>query len=247
LFPEIRLSSSLSLSTYFLLISIACIISSLWFIHRAEKRHLEKLTAIDFTLAVLISGFAGARLVHIVWEEPAYYMQNPLAALQVWNGGFVFLGGLMASWVCAVFYCQWKKEPFWFWADTAVPPISLGYALGRLACFANGCCFGRECELPWGIELHGAHRHPTQLYATFWELGLLGMVLFLEGRLKTSGMLFNLWLLGHAVGRVVMEAFRADPRGDFIHGLSLGMWMSFILAAFALFNLYGVLSERHHA
>lgn len=241
MYPEIRLSSSFSISTYFLIISIACTLGALWFIRRAENRKLERVTAIDLTLVCLIAGFISARALHIFYEDFAYYRENPLAVLQVWNGGFVFLGGVLGAWVAGVLFCNIKREPFWFWADTAVPPIAFAYAIGRIACFANGCCYGHECVLPWGVNMEGFVRHPTQLYATFWELGLLAVLLKLEPRFRLSGTLFNIWLLGHAIGRLIMEEFRGDPRGDLILGLTLGSWMSIVLAAYASFNLINVL------
>lgn len=241
MFPEIRLTSSFGVSTYFLIISLACTLGALWFIRRAAARGLEKVTAIDLTLLCLVAGFTGARLLHVFYEDFSYYQANPFAVLYIWNGGFVFLGGVIAAWAAGVLFCNLKKEPFWFWADAAAPPIAFAYAMGRVACFANGCCFGKECVLPWAVDMHGYLRHPAQLYATGWELLLLAVLLKIEPRTRTSGILFNLWLLGHAGGRLLMEAFRADPRGDLLLGLSLGTWMSIVLGAFAGFNLINAL------
>jgi len=220
----------------------------LWFIRRAEKRKLERVTAVDLTLVCLIAGFLGSRALHVFYEDFAFYQEHPWSVLQVWNGGFVFLGGVLAAWVAGVLFCNIKREPFWFWADTAAPPVALAYALGRFACFLNGCCYGHECTLPWGLNLEGYLRHPTQLYASFWELGLLAVLLKFEPRFRLSGILFNIWLLGHSLGRLIMEEFRGDPRGDLLLGLTLGTWMSLVFAAFAAFNLINVLlPERSSA
>ena len=115
------------ISTYFLLISIACTISTVWFVKRAVKRNLNRVIAIDLTLAVLIGGIVGARLLHVFFEEPQFYKDHPLAILEVWNGGFIFLGGVIGAWISAAFFCALKSEPFWFWADIAVLPISFFY------------------------------------------------------------------------------------------------------------------------
>jgi phosphatidylglycerol:prolipoprotein diacylglycerol transferase len=243
LYPVIHLTRSLNISTYYLIISLATVVSTLWFIRRAEARKLERVVAIDFTLTCVVAGFLGARLLHVFYEEPAYYRAHPWAVLEIWNGGFVFLGGLAAAFMAGVFFCQWRKQPFWVWADAAVLPASLAYGLGRIGCFFNGCCFGGECHLPWAVFMDGAYRHPTQLYASFWELAWLMILRRTESKLKISGMLFNVWLVGHASGRIAMELFRADPRGDFIWGLSLGIWMSLALIAIALGQ---ILAPRLH-
>lgn len=244
MFPEIHVASWLTISTYFLIISIGSVLGSLWFVRRAEARGLERVDAIDLTLVVLVSGFIGARLLHVFYEDPGYYRVQPWDVLKIWNGGFVFLGGVVASFAAALTFCQVKRMPFWFWADAAALPISVAYAVGRLACFFNGCCYGRECDLPWAVHFDGVARHPTQLYASGWEFVLLVVLSRLEPRLKTSGVLFNLWLFGHAVGRLLMEEFRADFRGDLLIGYSLGSFMALVLATYAMFNLCSVLIRR---
>lgn len=242
MFPQLNIAG-LPISTYFLLISIACTVGAIWFLKRSERRNLMRVTAIDLTLATLIGGFVGARLLHVFYEEPIFYRYNPAAIFQVWNGGFVFLGGVLGAWFAATIFCIFRREPFWFWADIAMPPISLGYAIGRLACFFNGCCYGKYCQLPWAVYMHGGGRHPTQLYATFWELILLFVLLRIEPRVRMAGTLFCVWLVGHSLGRVIMEFFRDDDRGPMMYGLSLGTWMSLGLG---LFGVAAILMRGGH-
>jgi phosphatidylglycerol---prolipoprotein diacylglyceryl transferase len=236
MYPHLNLFG-LSISTYFLIISAASIVGSLWFIQRSRRRGLRRVDAVDLTLTGLIAGFIGARALHVLYEEPVFYYQNPGAVFEIWNGGFVFYGGLIGAWLGILGFCIWRKQPFWFWADIAAPPAALAYALGRIGCFLNGCCYGKICELPWAIQLHGAHRHPTQLYATFWELAVVGILLISERRIKGAGHLFNIWLLLHSVGRIVMEVFRDDPRGGLIGGLTISTWLAVTIIGIALFNL----------
>jgi len=234
--PQLNLFS-IFISTYFLTISLACIAGSLWFIRRATKRGLRRLDAVDLTLTVLISGFLGARALHVLYEEPGYYALEPMAVFEVWNGGFVFFGGVIGAWIGALVFSQWRRQPFWFWADLAAPPIALGYAIGRLGCFLNGCCYGKICELPWAVDLHGAIRHPTQIYATLWELGVIAILIFIERHIKRSGNLFNIWLLLHCLGRLGMEALRDDPRGALIGGLTISSWLAVAMMGAGLVNL----------
>ncbi len=240
MYPQLVLFSGVHISTYFLLISIATTIGVLWHIRRAEKMHLSRISAIDFSLVTLAGGFLGARLLHVIHEEPEYYHLNPWAVLHVWNGGFVFFGGLLGALVAALLFCRIRREPFWLWADAAALPLSFTYAIGRIGCFLNGCCYGKPADVPWAVTMHGAPRYPTQLFATAWELLALIGLLWLEPRLKISGVLFNLWLLSHSVGRVVMETFRDDPRGPTFFGVSIGTVLSLMFGMWALFNLVSV-------
>jgi phosphatidylglycerol:prolipoprotein diacylglycerol transferase len=225
------------ISTYFLVISIACTLATIWFIKRAEKRNLNRLTAIDLTITLLVGGVIGARLFHVFYEEPSFYFDHPLAVFEVWNGGFVYLGGVVGAWIAASIFCQIKREPFWFWADIAVIPISFGYAVGRIACFLNGCCYGKYCELPWAVFMQGGYRHPTQLYASFSEFLIVFILIKLEPKVRLSGSLFGSWMVLHALSRLLMEHFRDDPRGPLTAGLSLGSWMSLALLAGGLYLL----------
>ena len=225
MYPEL-VFGSLHVSTYYLMTSFATVVASLWFLKRAHQRQLARVTAIDLTLVLLVAGFVGARVLHVAFEEPDYYRDHPWATLYVWNGGFVYLGGLVAAAFAGVFFCQWRREPFWTWADAVALPAGLGYALGRIGCFLNGCCYGGECHLPWSIHLQGADRHPTQLYAVLWNLIAVAVLARLEPRWRKPGTLFHAWLITFSVGRVVMESFRDDPRGPALLGLSLGVWMS---------------------
>lgn len=218
---------------------MATILAELWFIKRTGHRDISRVIAIDMTLAILAGGLVGARIFHILWEDPAYYRQYPLRVFELWNGGFVFWGGAMGAALAALLYCKLRRVAFFLMTDLAIIPISFGYALGRTACFFNGCCYGRHCDLPWAVFMDGDRRHPTQLYASFWELGVLFILIASEKRAaKMPGRLFGLWLMLHSMGRIMMEYFRADPRGDFIAGQSIGTWISLIaiVAGFILFD-----------
>lgn len=228
MYPYIQIGSA-AVSTYFLVISLAATLAGLWFIKRMESHALSRLLAIDLTLVTFVSAFVGARLLHVFYEEPRFYMSNPAQVLKIWNGGFVFYGGLLGGALGIYIYCLIKRIPFLLTLDMAAAPIAFAYVLGRLACFLNGCCYGKACVLPWAIALDGVHRHPTQLYASGFELFNLILILKLAPKLRQPGQLAGVWLVLHAIGRMIMEHFRDDPRGDMILGLSIGTWISVAL------------------
>lgn len=172
----------------------------------------------------MISAFVGARLFHVLYENPEIYLQNPWAIFYFWNGGFVFYGGaLLVALTGWIFFRKRTKEPLAYF-DLFTPVASLGYVIGRWACYLAGCCYGRYCSLPWAVK----GRHPTQLYASFWELGVLLILLGLEKKNQPKGRIFFLWILLHAIGRILMESFRDDFRGA-EPGLSISAWISLAL------------------
>lgn len=228
------------ISTYFIITSFAFVISLFYLVHRAEARGLSPKRAVDLALVIMICGFLGSRAFHIFYEEQNYYAEDPMRALMFWRGGFVWYGGFIASSIGALVALRLRREPITPWLDVFAPVAALGYGLGRFACLASGCCFGEVCELANGA----AFRHPTQLYASAWELALFALLIMIERRDRRMperaevryqpGQLFFIWLLGHALGRILMETFRADPRGDTIVGLSIATVISIGAALLAI-------------
>lgn len=229
----------LEFPTYFLVISLIFSAGIFAFVQRAESLGLDRNTCLDLSLVVMIAAMVGARLTFFAIELPAQLLSNPLAVLRIWEGGFVFFGGALASTSAGIVFLRIRRQPLRPWMDAIAPVGALGYGLGRIGCFLAGCCYGRSCNLPWaavfpaGVDAPaGVPIHPAQLYAVFWELFSGGVLLSIErfrvGKLQT-GSLFYLWMILHGLGRLMMESFRADPRGPSILGLTISGWISLVL------------------
>ncbi len=229
----------MEIPTYYFIISLAFCIGIFWFYKRCENRNLPTKNALDICLIALISGFVGARLFHILFEFPSYYLNNPIEAFYFWQGGFVFYGGFITAYLCSFLYVRKLKLTFWLWHDTLAPVVAFGYAMGRLACFLVGCCYGKVCHWPWAVPLKQVNihtgmitsvlRHPTQIYASASEFLILIFLLLYEKKKPALGNVFLLWLLLHSTNRFIMEIFRDDPRGGFYANISLSMIISIIL------------------
>ena len=229
---------------YFFAISLDCVICILWSVRRADELKRSRKLALDIGLALMIFGFLGGRAFHVLYEDPDYYWAHPAAALRFWQGGFVFYGGAIAAALAGAGVVRWHGERFAEWADFFAPIGALAYAIGRVACWFTGCCYGRICLLPSGV----AFRFPTQALAIATEAGTLAILLAFERRRPGAGhpsawrpgTEFALWVVLHALGRIAMEAFRGDDRGPQPLGLSIGTWISLALALGGLMALPGV-------
>ena len=220
-------------SIYFVFISFILTFVVFWINQRSRKMQYSGATAMDLFFVVTLSGAVGARLLHVFFEEPQYYIDSPLRIFSFWQGGFVYYGGLIfgfiGGWLCLL----WKKQSFPHWLDFFTPIVSLSYATGRIACFLTGCCYGRLCDLPWAIN----GRHPTQLYAVVLELLLFLGILKIE---KTpwskavAGRLFAAWLAVHSIHRIIIELFRGDPRGPTLGFFSLSSLLSIVFIALSV-------------
>ena len=132
------------------------------------------------------------------------------------RGGLVFYGGLAGAVIACVLFARIHKLPLWKIADILAPSLALGYMIGRFGCLMNGCCFGRECSLPWAVRFPADHAtggvsvHPTQIYDSLLNLGLYAGLAWLFRRKKFDGQVFAAYLIGYAFTRSVAEFFRGD-------------------------------------
>jgi prolipoprotein diacylglyceryltransferase len=100
--------------------------------------------------------------------------------------------------------------------DTFALPLALGLAVGRWGCFFNGCCYGVETDLPWGVPFQmpdgrWACCHPTQIYEVLFHLGMVGVLwgLIRTGALRCQGL--KLYLIAYGVYRFLTEFIRPEP------------------------------------
>ncbi len=244
MYPVVSFGTT-AIPSYLLIISLIYSTHIFWLVSRAHKFSFNRNTVLDVGMAVMVGGFLGARLLHIIWEEPSYYWQNPKEIFYVWQGGYVFFGGLIGAIASGLFLIR-KERANWFrWLDLFAPLVASGYALGRLSCLAAGCCYGKKTEVPWcivfprGVEApSGICLHPTQVYSALWESAILGLLMYLEkNKTLKAGQLFFIWLLLHGLGRVWQEFFRADFRGPVFMGLTISTFIGSCLFLFALYML----------
>lgn len=234
--PFFRLSDSLEIPSYFLVISLVLCCSLFWLRRRADRYHVPPRQVLDLSLVLMLSCMIGARLFHVFYEAFDYYLQYPMRVFYLWQGGFVFYGGALSGTLATLLYFRVARtaHPGVFF-DIFAPVLAFGYGTGRIGCFLEGCCYGKFCSLPWAVN----GRHPTQLYATIWESGVVMILLGLENIprsqrpnvLRNSGDLFLLWMVLHALGRIVMESLRDDDRGPAIFGASISTAISFLILA----------------
>lgn len=193
--------------------------------HKESPKHLEGLFAVT-----LLCTAVGSRLFHVLFEEPRYYLAHPLEILALWQGGFTLYGGLLVGTVGAWLFCRAKKVPPLQALDRMAPGVLLGIAIGRLGCFAAGCCWGTPTSLPWGVTyehrhaltpLRGMALHPVQLYEAFWA-GLLFWVLLRWAKTAPrQGSVFYVGLGGYALGRFIFEFFRGDESRGVVPGVGV--------------------------
>lgn len=247
MYPVFTASQHIHLSSYLIWMSLTFCIGVYYFYRRSFKTSLSAKIASELAIWIILGGFVGARALHIIAEYPQYYLDHPSEILKFWKGGFVFYGGLLGGLISAFIFLRRKHQIFSKWLDHSAPVIAFGYAFGRLGCLWAGCCFGKECTLPWAIVFRsgveapsGIPIHPTQIYASLAEL-LIWLVLLNLEKLKSitsnSGQLFYVWMILHGTSRIFVEQFRGDFRGIEYGGFYISTYISLtiVLSGFILY------------
>lgn len=131
----------------------------------------------------------GARLAFVVvnWE---LYSADPARILTFWRGGFAFHGAVILAVPAAVLHARLRSIPLGKLMDLFIPYITVGYGIGRLGCFFNGCCYGHITDLSWGLvypTIDGATRHPTQLYSFLAIMVIAAILLRVSRRNFATG------------------------------------------------------------
>jgi phosphatidylglycerol:prolipoprotein diacylglycerol transferase len=151
----------------------------------------------------------------------AHVLDALVTARPLLQSGFTFYGGLLSASAffiaTAAFYL--RRDEIGAALDAAVLPLLLAHAVGRIGCFAGGCCFGRFIT---GTRL----RHPTPLYECLFLLGLAWVLPRLRRRYHLTEA--KAYLLAYPSFRFVVEFLRADNRGG-AYGLSTSQWISMAL------------------
>jgi len=96
--------------------------------------------------------------------------------------------------------------------DSFAVPVAAALAIGRLACFAAGCCHGTVTTLPWAVDFgDGLRRHPTQLYESAFHLAAALVLAWLLRRGFLRGQLIKLYFIAYLIYRFLTEFIRPEP------------------------------------
>jgi phosphatidylglycerol:prolipoprotein diacylglycerol transferase len=97
--------------------------------------------------------------------------------------------------------------------DSFAVPIATAVAIGRLACFVGGCCYGTHTSVPWAVTFHdGIPRHPTQLYEVAFHGGMAVLLASFARRHLFDRQRIKLYILAYLGYRFATEFIRPEPR-----------------------------------
>jgi phosphatidylglycerol---prolipoprotein diacylglyceryl transferase len=256
MYPEIFHLSFLH--TYGVLVALA-FLAGLWMAGRLGKdAGLNPEAVTNLGIYCALAAIVGAKVMMLIVDLP-HYIQNPgeIFTFSTLQAGGVFYGGLLGALGVAWWYMRKMALPPLTTADVFAPGIALGHGIGRLGCFSAGCCWGRECHLPWAVtftnpvanDVTGVPLnrplHPTQLYEALAEFVIFAILYWRVRRGHAKGEIIGLYLLLYSTARFIVEFFRVHEQGNLFNGpLDTSQWISIGLFALGLYLFRGSNSLR---
>jgi prolipoprotein diacylglyceryl transferase len=227
---------------YGLMIALG-VIAAVWMLgRRFEQKGLgDSDDASSIAVWGVIAGVIGSRLYHVATEWPRF--EDDLGSIpRLWEGGLGIPGGLIAGVAAGLWQAKRRGIAPMAALTCVAPALPLAQAIGRLGNWFNQELYGRPTDLPWALEIDDAHNgdypsgttfHPTFLYESLWNLGLCGVLLWIDRRFRLGpGRLFACYLIGYGAGRFWIEALRIDPtEASDVAGMRFNQWVA--LAAVA--------------
>ncbi len=218
----------------------------------------------NLLMLLMVGGVTGSRLAYVIEHWQAEFAANPLLIVRVDQGGLMFYGGFILSFIIFLVWCFVKKENPLALADLLAAAVPLGHAFGRIGCFFYGCCYGRDsdawCAVTFPVGSPSWYEHgrqmarvlPTQLFEAGLLMCLFGGLMFVWFKIKGkgaatprrwgNGCVAGCYFIGYAIIRFGIEYLRGDPRaaiGPFSISQAISMGLFIIGVSFLEF-------ARHH-
>src|SRR3954468_699770 len=150
--PRLFHIGNFSLPTYGAMAALGLILGLMVVVRAARREGIDPDEAWNLGIIAILSSMVGSKLLMIIndWDR---YSHNPreLFSLSTLQAAGVFYGGLLAGLAMCLLYIVRHHLPMARMCDIFAPGIALGHAVGRLGCFAAGCCYGKETHLPWAV------------------------------------------------------------------------------------------------
>ena len=219
---------------YYGIVIVTGMMIAIWIAQREAKRTGQNPEQyLDLAMIGIAAGILGARIYYVIfaWD---YYKDDLLSIFNIRQGGLAIYGGIIGACIAVVIYSRKKKQNFSLLMDTASMSIVFGQIMGRWGNFFNREAFGDytnnlfAMQLPvsavraneitqkmWDhvVTVNGVENiqvHPTFLYESLWNVGVLLFLFWFRKRKKFNGEVFLMYLIGYGLGRIWIEGLRTD-------------------------------------
>ena len=245
---QVPIIGQLTVRYYGVLFAAAFVLGYILFmkIFKTEGITIEVLDRL--TLYMVIGTIVGARLGHVFFYQPDYYLSHPHEILYIWHGGLASHGAAIGILLALYLFVRKEKKPYLWILDRISIAVALAGFFIRTGNLMNSEIYGTQTDLPWGFIFVRANevvpKHPTQIYEALAYL-IIFYILYriyfkTKGRFK-PGLLFGLFLLLVFSARFLIE-FIKEVQVPFekTMALNMGQLLSLPFIALGVILLYRV-------
>lgn len=241
-----------TIAFYGMIIAFGMVMGYLMTAFQAKRTGQEPDLYLDLALWDIVFAVIGARIYYVIFSWD-YYKDNLLQIFNTRGGGLAIYGGVIAGVITTIIFGKVRKQNFFQLLDTACVGLITGQIIGRWGNFCNREAFGgytnglfamqlKESDVASSnlthavlkhiVEIDGTRYiqvHPTFLYESFWNVGVLIILLLFTKHRKYNGQIFLIYLLGYGLGRVWIEGLRTDQLIFFGTGVAVSQVLSGVL------------------
>jgi phosphatidylglycerol---prolipoprotein diacylglyceryl transferase len=241
--PVLFRAGNWQVPSYGAFILLGILTGLLVYLLEARRNRILSRSTLVILIAAVVGGILGAKGLYVVLNAGRILRLSDAWALIL--GGRSIVGGL-AGGAIAVFLVKRKLGITERKGNLFAPAIAAGVAVGRLGCFLRGCCHGKPTSLPWGVDFgDGIPRHPTQIYESFFMLGLFIILMACRDKVRHPAVLFWILMLSYFLFRFFVEFIRVEE--VWAAGLTSFQWISLAMVAIYAKYLVGVIRHRESA
>mgnify|MGYP000998389503 FL=1 len=257
-----------TIAFYGMIIAFGMVMGYLMTAFQAKRTGQEPDLYLDLALWDIVFAVIGARIYYVIftWD---YYKDNLLQIFNTRGGGLAIYGGVIAGVITTIIFGKVRKQNFFQLLDTACIGLITGQIIGRWGNFCNREAFGgytnglfamqlkqsdvaasnlTHSVLKHAVEIDGTRYiqvHPTFLYESLWNIGVLIILLLFTKHRKYNGQIFLIYLLGYGLGRMWIEGLRTDQLIFFGTGVAVSQVLSGVLVvASAAILIYRFVKDR---
>ncbi|MCC8049969.1 MAG: prolipoprotein diacylglyceryl transferase [Clostridiales bacterium] len=251
----------ISIAMYGVVLAVAMMTGLLLVMKVAKATGQKEDDYFDFGIIAIIVAVICARIYYVIFSWD-YYSSHLAEIFNLRKGGLAIYGGVIGGVLTALVFCHVRKIDWRDALDTACIGLVWGQAVGRWGNFFNREAFGDYTDNLFAMQLPvsdvraseitdvmRAHIqtidgveyiqvHPTFLYESLWNLGVLAILLLVTFRFtkKKKLTVFLLYLLLYGAGRFWIESLRTDQLILFGTGLPVSQVLSglFVIASLIL-------------
>ena len=224
---------------------------------QAKRTGQDPEMYLDLAMIAVVLSIIGARIYYVVfaWD---LYKDDLLSIFNIRNGGLAIYGGVLTAIATVFVFSKVRKQSFGLLTDTAGLGLVLGQVIGRWGNFFNREAFGgytnnllamqlpvsavRRSDISADLAAHimqvggidYIQVHPTFLYESLWNLGVLLFLIWYSPKKKFNGEVFCLYLLLYGIGRFWIEGLRTDQLIFFGTGLAVSQMLAVVMVVVSL-------------